>query len=199
MGKVTTELSMSLDGYVAGPDDNPGPVFEWYAGGDVELTTANPGLTFHVPKASAERIRESWARVGCLVSGGRLFRITNGWNGVHPVGAPVVVVSHQPEPADWRAEHPDAPFTFVGEVETAVAKAKDIAGDKDVAVAGPTIIQQVINLGLMDEIVVSLVPVLIGKGIPYFGELVNSPVKLSTPTVVESEGVTHLTYQVQNG
>jgi dihydrofolate reductase len=198
MAKVSTELSMSLDGYVAYPDDNPGEIFDWYANGDVEITTANPDLQFRVPEASAKHIRESWPRVGCLVSGGRLFRITNGWGGVHPVGTPVVVVSHQPEPADWRAEHPDAPFTFVGDVGSAIAKAKEIAGDKDVVVAGPTIIQQVINLGLMDEITVSLAPVLIGKGIPFFGDLVQPPVKLSTPRVIESEGVTHLTYAVQH-
>ncbi len=196
MAKVCSELSMSLDGYVAYPDDNPGEIFDWYANGDTEMTTANPGLTFRVPEASAKHIRESWPKIGALISGGRLFRITNGWGGVHPVGTPVVVVSHQPEPADWRAEHPGAPFTFVGDVATAVAKAKEIAGDKDVAVAGPTIVQQVIDLGLMDEITVSLVGVLIGKGVPFFGELASSPVKLSTPTVVESEGVTHLTYQV---
>ena len=197
MGKVTCEFSMSLDGYVAKPDDDPGPIFDWYSGGDVEMTTANPDLTFRVPKASAEHIQDSWPRVGCIISGGRLFRITDGWGGVHPVDAPMVIVSRSPEPAEWRARFPDAPFTFVGDVETAVAKAKEIAGDKDVAVAGPTIVQQVINLGLMDEIVVSLVPVLIGEGVPFFGELAKSPVKLSNPEVVESDGVTHLTYQVQ--
>jgi dihydrofolate reductase len=196
MGKVSCEFSMSLDGYVAKPDDDPGPIFDWYASGDVEVTTANPDLTFRVPKASSEHIRESWPRVGCLISGGRLFRITDGWGGKHPVGTPMVIVSRSPEPAEWRTRFPGAPTTFVGDVSTAVAKAKEIAGDKDVAVAGPSIVQQVINLGLMDEIVVSLVPVLIGEGVPFFGELVKSPVKLSDPEIVESQGVTHLTYQV---
>ena len=196
MGKVTCEFSMSLDGYVAKPDDDPGPIFEWYASGDTEVTTANPNLTFHVSDTSAKRIREVWPQIGCLISGGRLFRITDGWGGVHPVGVPMVIVSRSPEPAEWRARFPDAPFTFVDEVETAVAKAKEIAGDKDVAVAGPNIVQQVINLGLMDEIVVSLVPVLIGEGLPFFGELVKPPVKLTDPEIVQGEGVTHLTYTV---
>ena len=196
MGKVTCEFSMSLDGYVAKPDDDPGPIFEWYANGDVEMTTANPDLTFRVPKASYAHIQESWPRVGCLISGGRLFRITDGWGGVHPVNAPVVVVSRSPEPAEWRGRFPDAPFTFVGDVEAAVAKAKQIADDKDVAVAGPSIVQQVIDLGLMDEIVVSLVPVLIGDGVPFFGQLARPPVRLSDPKVVESDGVTHMTFQV---
>ena len=196
MAKVTTELSMSLDGYVAHSNDDPGEIFEWYNSGDVEMQTAMPGLEFRVSRASYDHIQESWPRVGCLISGGRLFRITNGWGGRHPVDAPVVVVSRSPEPSDWRAEHPGAPFTFVGDVETAVAKAKEIAGDKDVTVAGPSIIQQVINLGLMDEITVSLVPVLIGEGLPFFGDLVKPPVRLSNPSIVEGDGVTHLTYKV---
>jgi dihydrofolate reductase len=196
MGKMTCEFSMSLDGYVARPDDDPGPVFDWYGAGDVEFPTASRDLTFHVSEASAERMRASWGRIGCLISGGRLFRITDGWGGMHTVGAPVVVVSRSPEPAEWRARFPDAPFTFVGDVETAVAKAKEIAGDKDVAVAGPNIVQQVIDLGLMDEIVVSLVPVLIGAGVPFFGDLAAPELKLSEPEVVQGTGVTHLTFQV---
>lgn len=100
-------------------------------------------------------------------------------------------------PDNWVAEHGDAPFTFVGDVETAIVKAKEIAGKKDVAVAGPNIIQQCIDLGLMDEINVSLVPVLIGEGIPFFGKLVKPPVKLEGPQIVEGEGVTHLQYKVK--
>ena len=197
MGKVTCEFSMSLDGYVAHTNDDPGEIFEWYFGsGDVEFPTANPGMTFHVSEASAERMRAAWDRIGCLISGGRLFRITDGWGGMHTVGAPVVVVSRSPEPTEWRARFPDAPFTFVGDVETAVAKAKEIAGDSDVAVAGPSIVQQVIDLGLMDEIAVSLVPVLIGSGVSFFGDLAKPPVRLGDPDVVRGNGVTHLTYQV---
>lgn len=197
MAKVTTELSMSLDGYIADSDDGVEHIFDWYNDGDVEVPTADPGLTFRVSEASARHIKESFAKCGALISGRRLFDITNGWNGMHPVGAPVVVVSHS-VPEAWRAEHPDAPFTFVTDgVESAIEQAKDIAGDKQVAVAGPNVIQQCINLGLMDEICVSLVPVLIGRGISFFGELVKPPVKLEGPSVVEGKGVTHLTYSVK--
>lgn len=155
-----------------------------------------PELVFHVPEASAKHIRENFPKVGALVSGRRLFDITNGWNGTHPVGGvPVVVVSHSVS-VEWIAAHPDAPFTFVGNVETAIDKAKEIAGDSNVSVAGPNVIQQVINLELMDEICVSLVPVLIGEGIPFFGKLVKPPTKLEGPTIVEGDEVTHLTYQV---
>jgi dihydrofolate reductase len=198
MAKVTTELSMSLDGYVANLDDSVDHIFDWYFDGGIEIPTPRDGLTFRVSEASARHIREGFARTGCLISGRRLFDYTNGWDGRHPVDAPVVVVTHRGTPEDWVAEHPGAPFTFVSDVETAVATARDVAGDKNVSVAGPNVIQQVINLGLMDEICVSLVPVLLGKGIPFFGELAKSPVKLAGPRVIEGVGVTHLYYTVIN-
>jgi dihydrofolate reductase len=196
VGKVCAELSMSLDGFVAYPDDNPGPVFDWYASGPVEITTAKPELTFHVSEASAKHIRENWPQIGCHIVGRRLFDITDGWGGRHPVDAPVVVVTHRGEPAEWRARFPDAPFTFVDDLEKGVAAAKEIAGDKNISVAGPSLIQQAVNLGLMDEITVSLAPVLMGKGISYFGALDTDAVKLSDPTIVQGNGVTHLTYDV---
>jgi dihydrofolate reductase len=198
MAKVTTELSMSLDGFIAGPDDSVDHIFDWYDSGEVEIKTVMEPLTFHVSEASAKHIRESFANVGALISGRRLFDITNGWGGRHPVDAPVFVVTHGNVPRDWIAEHPDAPFTFVTEgIESAVEQAKATAGDKNVSVAGPNVIQQCINLGLMDEICISLVPVLIGEGIPFFGKLDKSPVRFDGPRIVEGEGVTHLHYTVR--
>lgn len=200
MAKVTTELSMSLDGFIAGPDDSVEHIFDWYEGGDVEVEVphGDDTMTFHVSEADAKHIREAFPKVGALVSGRRLFDITNGWNGRHPVDAPVFVVTHGNVPQDWIAEHPDAPFTFVTDgVHSAVEQAKAAAGDENVSVAGPNIIQQCINLGLMDEICISLVPVLIGEGISFFGKLDKPPVMLDGPRVVEGEGVTHLFYTVK--
>ena len=103
----------------------------------------------------------------------------NGWGGRHPIGVPIVVITHGKIPKKWISEHSGAPFTFVTEgIASAIERARAIAGVKDVAVAGPNVIQQCINLGLMDEICISLVPVLIGDGIPFFGKLTKSPVKL---------------------
>jgi dihydrofolate reductase len=114
---------------------------------------------------------------------------------MHPMGVPVFVVTHS-VPTDW--DHPESPFTFVTDgIESAVAKAKAAAGDKDVAVASPTIVRQCLDAGLLDAVQVDLVPVLLGKGIPFFGELATGPVPLDGPTVVEGEGVTHLTYRVR--
>ena len=197
MGKVTTELSMSLDGFIAHRDDSVDHLFDWYNNGEVEVETADPRWVFHTSEASAKHIRESFAECGCILTGRRLFNYTNGWGGRHPIGVPVVVVTHGKIPRKWIAEHPDAPFTFVTEgIQSALEKARTIAGSKNVTVAGPNVIQQCINLGQMDEICISLVPVLIGDGIPFFGKLSKSPVKLDGPRIVEGKSVTHLYYTV---
>jgi dihydrofolate reductase len=127
MGKVVTQASMSLDGYIADPSDNVGPLFEWYGNGDVEFTGADPARVFQVSAASADYLRSAWADVKAGVIGRRLFDLTNGWNGRPPVGEAGFVVTHQP-PTDW--DFPDAPFTFVTDgVASAVAQAKAFAGD----------------------------------------------------------------------
>jgi len=198
VAKVTTELSMSLDGLIAHPDDRIDHLFDWYFDGNVEVKTADPRLVFHASEASARHIRQGFRNCGCLVTGRRLFDHTNGWGGRHPVDAPVVVITHGNIPAEWIAKHPGAPFTFVPDgIESAIGKAKGIAGDKNVAVAGPSIVQQCINLGLMDEICVNLVPVLIGEGISFFGKLSKSPVKLEGPRIVAGDGVTHRYFAVK--
>jgi dihydrofolate reductase len=195
VGKVTTELSMSLDGFIAHRDDGVDHLFDWYNNGQVEVKTADPRWVFHTSEASARHIRENFAECGCVLTGRRLFDYTNGWGGRHPIGVPVVVVTHGKIPRKWIAEHPDAPFTFVTEgIQSALEKAKNIAGSKSVSVAGPNVIQQCINLGQMDEVCINLVPVLIGDGIPFFGKLSNSPVKFDGPRIVEGKGVTHLYY-----
>ena len=194
MTRVVTEMSMSLDGFIADPSDGVEHLFGWYSSGPVEVPTADPRWTFHLSEASAAHLREAFASVGALVCGRRLFDHTQGWGGNHPLGVPVFVVSHS-VPDGW--PRPDAPFTFVTDgLESAIARAKAVAGEKTVAVASANVVQQCLNLGLLDEITVSLVPVLLGEGIPYFAHLSSAPVKLKGPRVVEGEGVTHLTYRV---
>jgi dihydrofolate reductase len=100
-------------------------------------------------------------------------------------------------PEGWPRD--DAPFTFVTDgIESAVAQAKALAGEKDVAVATPTITQQCLNAGLLDAISVDLVPVLLGEGIPFFATLRNAPVMLEDPVVTEGTRVTHLYYRVKS-
>src|SRR5919198_3159216 len=151
MSTVFSELSMSLDGFIADPDDKVGPLFDWYSNGDVETPTAVPERwTFRTSEASARYLQETFGKTRALVVGRRMFDVTNGWDGMHPAGAPVFVVTHS-VPEDW--PHRDAPFTFVTDgLERAVEQATAVAGDGWVGVAGPNIAQQCLNAGLLDEI-----------------------------------------------
>ena len=193
MGKVLTHMAMSLDGFIADPDDNPGELFDWYVDGDVPVDSHNEGIDFSVDAASADVLRELIDGVGALVAGRRLFDIADGWGDSHPVGARVVVVTHRaPDDAErWPRT------TFVDSVEAAVARAREIAGDADVTIMSPTIIQQALQLGLIDEVWISLVPVLFGEGVPYFARLDRGHVMFDDPVVVQGRRALHLRYPVQ--
>jgi dihydrofolate reductase len=195
--RIIANVSMSLDGFVANPDGGVDELFDWYGAGPVEVVMPgdHPARFASVSAASADALTEQFGRLGALVVGRRLFDIAKGWGGAHPAGVPVVVVTHH-EPTDWA--HPDAPFAFeTGGVRRAVERATELAGGKDVAVASADVIQQCLAAGLLDEIAVDLVPVLFGRGVRLFGELVGGHVLLDDPTVVAGTRVTHLNYRVR--
>ena len=194
MGKVQTHMTMSLDGYVADPDDRPGELFDWYGAGAVSVPSANEAVTFQTDEASAGVLGELTEKVGALVSGRRLFDVAGGWNDAHPAGMAVVVVTHRP-PDDAAQRWPKT--TFVDGVAPAIAAARTIAGDKNVTLASPDVIAQALELGLVDEICVSLVPVLFGEGIPYFSRLDRGHLLLDDPVVVQGRRALHLTYPVR--
>jgi dihydrofolate reductase len=194
MGKVVTHMTMSLDGYIADPDDGVGELFDWYEAGEVSVASANQDIAFHVDEAGAEVLRELIGSAGALVSGRRLFDIADGWNDNHPIGAPVVVVTHS-APANAAERWPRT--TFVDGVDAAIAKAREIAGDKDVSIASANVIRQALDLGLVDEVCVSLVPVLFGEGIPYFSKLERGHLLLEDPVVVQGRRALHLRYPVR--
>ncbi len=194
MGKVFTHMTMSLDGFIADPNDGIGELFEWYESGEVSVPSPNPDIAFRVDEVSAEMLRELTGNTGALVSGRRLFDIADGWGDNHPAGAPVVVVTrHAPENAAERWPT----TTFVDGVEAAITAATKIAGDRDVTIASPAITQQALDLGLVDEICVSLVPVLFGEGIPYFAELAGGHQLLDDPIVLQGRRALHLRYPVR--
>lgn len=194
MGKVITHMTMSLDGFVADPQDRPEELFDWYEMGDVTVPNPNETVSFRVDDAGARVLREMIENCGALVSGRRLFDITEGWGDKHPVGAPVVVVTHR-APEDAATRWPTT--TFVDGVDAAIARARQIAGDQDVTIASATIIQQALDLGLVDEVCVSLVPVLFGEGIPYFTKLARGHQLLDDPIVVQGRRALHLRYPVR--
>jgi dihydrofolate reductase len=191
MGKVTTGGTMSLDGYIAGPGESGFDLlFQWYGNGDVEIPSASPDVPPpRISAASAELIKPEWENTGALVVGRHLYDMTNAWGGRHPMNVTTVVLS----PED------DGNFVFVTDgIEAAVAMAKELAGDKNVAVNGGQMARQCLEAGLLDEVGVELVPVVLGGGTPLFAELAATPVQFEGPsTVVEGTGVTHLRYAVK--
>jgi dihydrofolate reductase len=199
MTKIYTGASMSLDGYISGPEESGFDLlFDWYSNGDVVVETAREDLTMTLTPPSAEYFRHVMKTAGALVVGRRLFDITNGWEGRHPIDVPVFVVTHEP-PTDWRPSEPNPPFTFVTEgVEAAIEQAAAVAGENAVAVNGGTMARQALEAGLIDELWIDLVPVLLGGGTPMFDQVKTGPLSLDGPiSVVEGKAVTHLRYRVR--
>jgi dihydrofolate reductase len=195
VAKVLSHMCMSLDGFVAQPDDNPAELFEWYWAGDVEVPSAQEQMKFSVDSASATVLQDLVSGCGAIVAGRRLFDQTDGWGDNHPAGAPVVVVTHRPPPDGAEQRFPRT--TFTGGVAEAITAAKVIAGDRFVTIASADITQQALALGLVDEVCVSLVPVLFGTGVRYFGELLGGHVMLEDPVVVQGARALHLRYPVR--
>jgi dihydrofolate reductase len=197
MGNVIAGFSMSLDGFIAAPDDTVPHIFDWYESGEVRFDWPGNDMVSQVTPASATCIRELVDNTGALVVGRRVFDLTDGWAGHHPIGVPVFVVSHR-GPEGWDTRHDPSLTTFVSDgVAAAVQQAQAVAGDKWIGVAGPNVAQQCLDLGLLDEIRIELVPVVLGAGIPFFANLKNTPVVLDDPVVVEAQRVTHLVYTVR--
>jgi dihydrofolate reductase len=195
-GKVIAAAAVSLDGFVADLHDEVGPLFDWYENGEIELYGTDPSRPFHVSPASAEYVRPIWNNIGAVVIGRHLFDLTYGWGGVPAVGDHVVVVSHREEPAEWRKRFPDAPFTFVPGLAAAITRAKELAGDRDVSMTAGNLTGQALAQGLVDEVSWSVVPVVFGSGVRFFGDYPGAQVLLDDPQVVRGDRVTHLHLRV---
>ncbi len=192
MRQVVANLAMSIDGFIADPDGGCDDLFGFYDNGSQEFRVADGWPPFHMDEPSATLFREAVARTGCHIMGRRLYDMTNGWGGQPGNEAPIVVVTHQAP-----AEHPDGvAYYFVDSIETAVDQAREVAGNLDVVIAGGSLARQALDAGLLDVIDISLVPVVLGAGIPWFAGS-KGPVRLSDPVVHEGRGVTHLRYEVQ--
>jgi dihydrofolate reductase len=200
MSSVLTALSTSLDGFIAGADDSPKQplgvggerLFAWLFDGDTP-SRFNP--MFRMSAVSASFFDEGVARVGAAITGRRTYDVSEAWGGSGPMpGIPLFVVTHHvPEtvPAG------DPPYTFVTEsIQRAVEQARTAAAGKDVFLQGASIVQQCLRAGLMDELVISLVPVVLGRGVRLLDGLDPGSVELDLVRVVDAPRVTHLAYRV---
>jgi dihydrofolate reductase len=195
MSKIISALSVSVDGYITGRDPGPGHglgdggmLFDWYSDGDVPSREFS-GFTLSEPSA---RLFDSLAgRVGASLAGRNTYDDSEGFGGggPHPT-APLVVLSHRPAPGTSDRQ------TFVATgIEDAVAAARNVAGDKDVALMGGGVVTEALKAGLVDELVLHQVPVLLGSGRPYFQALPEH-IRLRLIEAVAAPGVTHLHYEV---
>lgn len=196
MSKTVLYMSMSVDGFIAGPNAAPGNglgdkgqrLHEWLLpDADAEHRTGS-----HLAGVNREVMDEAMA-TGAVVVGRRTFELAEGWGGDHHDGVPIFVLSrHRPDP---RLRWPGV--TYVSDVADAVSMAKDAAGDKDVLVHGARTAQLALAGGVLDELQIHLIPVLIGQGELLFANMPPDHIELELLRAADGPGVTHLRYRVR--
>ncbi|SMD26988.1 dihydrofolate reductase family protein [Kibdelosporangium aridum] len=182
MGLVEVNLSMSLDGYVTGPEPD----------------AANPlgvgGAAILRPGGERWMVDEVVAAAGAVVAGRRTYDHVDGWGEEPPFRMPVFVPTHRPR--DVRVAG-DTTFTFVADVETAVAMAKEAAGDKNVYImGGASTANQALRAGLVDELNLHIEPVLLGGGAQLFADLGRQQIRLERTRLIEGPNTTHVRFRV---
>jgi dihydrofolate reductase len=212
MSKVVIDMSMSLDGFAAGPEDGRDHplgrhggmhIFDWYFSGNEEFRRLqedrpNPtGVVFRPePGANREEVRRMFEESGAYIFGRRTYEITNGWGGSHPVnGAPTFVLTHHP-PADYPRGPSNLTFVTDG-IESAIRQARAVAAGKDIKLGGASPGQQALAAGLCDEILIHVAPYLLGGGVRLFDRL-PAGIRLEKLSVSDGPLATHLRYRVIN-
>jgi dihydrofolate reductase len=198
MSATVLYMSMSLDGFIAGPNEGPGNglgdgghrLHEWAmtGSGDVDLegTRRLGGVN--------GQIVDEFMSTGATVAGRGTFEPAGGWGGDHHDRVPIFIYSRRPPGIDisqWPL------VTYVTDVETAMTHAKQAAGDKNVLVHGAAVAQLALAAGLLDELELHVVPVLFGHGRRLFDNLGPEQIQLERTRILEGEGVTHMHYRVQ--
>jgi dihydrofolate reductase len=203
MGKVTADMSMSLDGFITGPDDGVekplgeggGRLHQWVFG--TKAWREPHGLEGGETGPDSDVIEEAFKSTGATLMGRRMFDLGEGpWGDNPPFHGPVFVVTHRAR--EELIKEGGTTFTFVTDgIESALARAEAAAGDKDVSIAGgANIIQQYLTAGLLDEIQIHVAPVMLGEGRRLFENLGAKQRELETTRVIDTPGVTHLKFRV---
>jgi dihydrofolate reductase len=192
-------MSMSLDGFIAGPNETPDNglgdggdrLHEWVfsMGADPE-DSGLPGR----PSGVNGQVFDEMMATGAIVAGRGTFEPAGGWGGDHHDGVPIWVLSRR-EPGIEVGQWPLV--TYVDDVSTAMTEAKRAAGAKNVLVHGAATAQLALAAGLLDEFEIHLIPVLFGQGRRLFDNLDPEQIELERTRVLEGDGVTHLHYRVQ--
>lgn len=192
MGEVVLYSTVSVDGFIADDNDQPGPLFDWLTSGDVPLDESGQ---LKVSQASYAHTRAYWDQIGVTVAGRRVFDLTDGWDGTPPSGIDhVVVVSHRPAPEGWP---PESPFHFVDGVDAAMTTAQELAGDRTVEVAAGDVGGQMLAAGLVDEVAMDVAPVVLGTGKRFFGSVAAQHLLEDPDVVIAGNRVLHLRYRVR--
>ena len=184
MGKVTFGLSMSLDGFIADNHDDPSEVFAWMG---------RAMDRFH------EVVGDALNETGAVIMGRRSFDqiySEQGW--VWPDGTapewPVLVLQSQARASEQKGK---TQFYFVTDgIESAITKAKALAGEKSVGLHGASSVQQALKAGLLDEFHLNIAPVLLGEGVRLFDHLGSAPIHLERIRTLETPGATHFSFRV---
>jgi dihydrofolate reductase len=184
MGNVVIDMSMSLDGYIAAPNDTP------------EQGLGEDGMRLHNwafddPSVFEEVFGNLMQETGAVIMGRRSYdNSIEAWGGKGPLGdVPCFVVTHR------QLEPPDPLFTVTDGIESALAKAQEAAGEKRIGLMGANLDQQFLAAGLVDQIRIHVIDVLLGGGRRLFDELPQR-VELEQTGVTQTGGVTHLEYRV---
>lgn len=198
MASLVLDMSMSLDGFVTGPNAGPGNglgdggerLHAWIFAGAATGEGGVPGRPAGVDGEVMDRLMES----GAVLAGRNTFELAGGWGGDHHGGVPIFIVSRH-EPIAAAAEWPLV--TYLDDVEEAIARAKDAAGERDVLFHGVATARIALAAGLLDELQIHLVPVLLGGGRRLFDDGGPGGIELELTELAEGADVTHLRYRVR--
>ncbi|MEU8796151.1 dihydrofolate reductase family protein [Spirillospora sp. NPDC048819] len=196
MSKIVLYMSMSLDGFITGPDDGMDHglgvggerLHAWLSPGGVDPRSHRPA-----DGPSATVFNEAMA-TGAVITGRRTFDFAGGWAGDHHDGVPIFVLTHAA---------PDAPAPgharYVTDgIESCVAQAKEAAAGRDILLHGAATAQECLRAGLLDEMELQLMPVLLGQGRRLFDNLPPDHIELELLRAMDAPGVQHLRYSVRS-
>ena len=196
MPKVVAGITTSLDGYITGPNDGPGRglgeggerLHYWVFGGPWSYEEDPRG---EATGADKELLDGAMVSVGAVLGGRNTYEAAGAWGGQNPFGLPFFIVTHRLED-----EPADAGFTFVNGLDEAIAKGREAAGGKNVSImGGAELIRQAMKAGYIEELSISIAPVVLGGGKRLFDGFDES-VNLEHVRLLQSPFATHITYRV---